>query len=205
MLHGWLGNENVMWTFESALPKNAVIVSPRAPMELKDGGYGWFERLPSPAKHSERSERVGGREVGGEGDSFSQGLAALREFISRLPETYPVDPTRLYVMGFSQGAAACYSFALSDPQSVAGVIALAGFLPDPAREWIAPNCLTHKPVFISHGVQDKDVPLSQAQEAREALAITGAAISYHEYETGHKLNAQGMRDLKGWLAEVVGD
>ncbi len=193
MLHGWLGNENVMWTFESALPKNAVIVSPRAPMEIGNGGYGWFERLPSPR----------GKGVGDEGDSLSNGLAALREFISQLPELYPVDPARLYLMGFSQGAAACYSFALSDPQSVAGVIALAGFLPDPARERIVPNCLAHKPIFISHGIQDKDVPLSQAQEAREALAITGATISYHEYETGHKLNAQGMRDLKAWLSQTI--
>jgi phospholipase/carboxylesterase len=134
---------------------------------------------------------------------LSNGLAALREFISQLPEMYPVDPTRLYLMGFSQGAATCYSFALSDPQSVAGVIALAGFLPNPAREWIVPNCLAHKPIFISHGIQDNDVPLAHAQEAREALTITGATITYREYETGHKLNTHGMRELKAWLSRVV--
>ena len=186
MLHGWLGNENVMWAFENVLPKNALIVSPRAPLKVSDG-YGWFYK----------------REHADFEDSLAKGLATLREFIQQLPNLYPIDIDKIYLMGFSQGAAMCYAFALADPQAVAGVIALAGFLPDTARAQITPNCLAHKPIFISHGTQDKEVPLSQAREAHEALTLSGATITYGEYETGHKLNVEGMRDLKAWLNLVV--
>src|SRR3972149_5856100 len=64
MVHGWLGDENAMWAFEKALPLNAFVISMRAPVEA-EGGYGWM--LP-------------GQEEG----SFEQGLASLREFVSRI-------------------------------------------------------------------------------------------------------------------------
>ncbi len=186
MVHGWLGNENVMWQFEKTLPSGVIAVSPRAPFEV-GGGFGW--NLPSP----------GGRGVGVEGES----LSALREFVSRLPEVYPVDPSRIVLMGFSQGAAMGYALALSEPALIAGVAALAGFLPDQGRQWIAPGRLAGKPVFIAHGAEDTAVPIEAAVSAREAMSTCGADVTYAEYPTGHKMNAQGMRDLKAWLKAVL--
>ena len=87
MVHGWLGNENVMWAFASALPGRALAISMRAPVE-SDGGYGWMQ-----------ADRV---EPSGDGaGSFEQGLAALREFVIQIPRAYPVDPGRVALMGFS--------------------------------------------------------------------------------------------------------
>ncbi len=182
MAHGLFGDENVMWQFEKTLPSGVVAVSPRAPVEV-GGGFGW--NPPSPA----------GRGVGGE--------VALREFVSRLPEVYPVDPSRIVLMGFSQGAAMCYALALSEPALIAGVAALAGFLPDGARQWIAPGRLAGKPVFIAHGAEDTAVPIEAAVSARDAMSTCGADVTYAEYPTGHKMNAQGMRDLKAWLKAVL--
>ncbi len=182
MVHGWLGNENVMGQFEKTLPPGVVAVSPRAPFEV-EGGYSWSP--PSPS----------GRGVGGEG--------ALRQFVSRLPEVYPVDPSRIVLMGFSQGAAMVYALTLSEPALIAGVAALAGFLPDHARQWIAPGRLAGKPVFIAHGAKDTAVPIEDAVSARDAMITCGADVTYAEYPTGHKMNAQGMRDLKAWLKAVL--
>ena len=36
------------------------------------------------------------------------------------------------------------------------------------------------------------------QEFSAPLETAGADVEYHEYDTGHKLNAQGMRELKAW-------
>lgn len=183
MVHGWLGDENAMWAFEKALPLHTFVVSARAPFKT-EGGYGWM--LP-----------------GDEEDSFEQGLASLREFVSRLPREYPVDAERIALMGFSQGAAMSYALALSDPSRVAAVAALAGFLPDAARRWIAPGRLAGRRVFIAHGGNDAAVPLEEAVRAREAMALCGADVAYREYSTGHKLSAQGVRDLKIWLADFA--
>ena len=49
----------------------------------------------------------------------------------------------------------------------------------------------------------KATKLRVGLDAREALAQTGAAITYREYVVGHKMTAQGMRDLAAWLAEVA--
>jgi phospholipase/carboxylesterase len=185
LVHGWLGNEKAMSIFDQALPAGVVSVSPRAPLQVDDESFGWYE-------HLEDSE------------GFRAGLAALRGFITGLPAVYPVDPRRIWLLGFSQGAAMSLALLLSDPPLVAGVVALAGFVPDFARPWAAPQKLAGKPVLILHGRDDETVSVEQAQSARDLLAEAGAEVAYEEYDVGHKLNAQGMRDLEAWLAAHVG-
>ncbi|MEK7325663.1 MAG: alpha/beta fold hydrolase [Chloroflexota bacterium] len=183
MVHGWLGDENAMWAFDRVLPLDAVAVTPRGPFEAGEG-FGWTA-------------------VRGGGDTFDQGLDALREFVARLPEVYPVDPSRIVLLGFSQGAAMSYALTLASPTVAAATAALAGFLPDSARQWIIPGRLDGKPIFIAHGLDDTTVPIEEAVRAREALTLAGANVSYHEYAIGHKLSAQGMRDLKAWLEKSL--
>ncbi len=183
MVHGWLGDENAMWAFDRVLPLNAVAVTPRGPFEAGEG-FGWTA-------------------VRSDSDTFDEGLSALREFVTRLPEVYPVDPSRVVLMGFSQGAAMCYALTLASPAMAAAAAAIAGFLPDSARQWIVPGRLSGKPVFIAHGLNDTAVPVEEAVRAREALALAGANVSYHEDAVGHKLSAQSMRDLKVWLEKVL--
>jgi len=178
-VHGWLGNEKVMSIFDRTVPHGFAIVSPRGPEEIEPDSFAWIRHLD-------------------DAEGFRHALAALRAFITTLPDVYPVDPRRLYLMGFSQGAALSLALLLSDPALVAGVAALAGFLPEAAHSWAAPRLLAGKPVFIAHGVDDETVPVAQARAARRALEQAGAAVSYHEYAVGHKLNAQGIADLKAW-------
>jgi phospholipase/carboxylesterase len=183
MVHGWLGTEQSMWTFQTIIARHALVVSMRAPFAV-DGGYGW--------KLSDRDS------------SFDEGLAALHEFVSRLPGEYPVDQNRIALMGFSQGAAMSYALALSQPEMICAVAALAGYLPEPARQWVAPDRLAGKRVFIAHGTEDEVVSVAEAASAREAMLACGAQVTYGEYPIGHKLNAQGMKDLRAWLAEITG-
>ncbi len=183
MVHGWLGNETVMWAFEHTLPAEAAAFSPRGPVAA-EGGYGWWQGREDP-------------------DGLREGLAALREFITRLPEAHPVDPARITLMGFSQGAAVCGALLLSDPGLVRGAALLAGFLPTPAEAWAQPGLLSGRRVFIAHGAADDTVPVAAARRAREVFTLAGAALTYGEYPVAHKLNPQGLRDLRRWLAEAV--
>ena len=178
MVHGWLGNEDVMWAFESTLPRGAAVFSPRAPFAAQSG-YGWM--LDSDAA------------------SFEMGLAALHEFVVGLPAAFAVDPARLVLMGFSQGAA----LALSAPELARGAALLAGFLPDQALAWAAPGRLAGRRILNLHGERDETIPVEAARRARAVLAEAGASLTYGEYPVGHKLSAQGMRDLKAWLAEAL--
>lgn len=181
LVHGWLGNETVMSVFEQAMPRRAALFYPRGP-HVAGGGFGWYSEPP-------------------EAETFAQGLGALREFITRLPEAYAVDATRLSLVGFSQGAAMCSALTLTAPGQVTALAMLAGFLPTLARPLVQPGRLMGKRVFIAHGLQDETVSIEQAQSAREAMLHAGAEVTYHESHTGHKLSAQAMRDLKHWLAQ----
>lgn len=188
MVHGWKGDETVMWIFKQALPPGAAVISPRAPLAVNDGGYGWFER--------------DGTALQPEAASLWAGLELLSGFLTHLPQRYPVDPARVVLMGFSQGAAMCNTLALSRPGLVRGVASLAGLIPGLVAEQAEVD-LAGLPVFIAHGTRDEIVPLAAARQAREVYTRLGAQVTYGEYPAGHKMTTQGMADLKHWLAEVI--
>ena len=186
MVHGWQGDEKVMGIFERTVPAGAIIVSPRAPLEVATDSFGWYRQDEGQAE-------------------FEAGVESLAAFVRQLPQDYPIDPLRVVVMGFSQGASIAYSLLLMAPELMLGAAALAGFLPDQARQWLAPGRLAGKQVFSAHGTDDETVPVPYARAARIDLERAGAEVAYHEYEgVGHKLNAQGMRDLSEWLAARLG-
>jgi phospholipase/carboxylesterase len=189
MVHGWQGDETVMWIFKRTVPSGVAIVAPRAPLAVDDGGYGWFQH--------------DGSELRSEPDSFETGLDALHGFLTGLPDRYPVDSERIVLMGFSQGAAMCSTLAITRPGLVIGVASLAGLIPDFVTEKAEAN-LAGLPVFIAHGTRDETVPVAAARQARKVYTRLGAQVTYGEYRTGHKLNTQGIADLKRWLADVVG-
>jgi len=59
------------------------------------------------------------------------------------------------------------------------------------------------PVFIAHGTRDEVIPLSAAQQACETYKQLGANVTHGEYNVGHKMHVQAIRDLRGWVGEVL--
>jgi phospholipase/carboxylesterase len=188
MVHGWLGDETVMGIFKQTVPPGVAIIAPRAPFSL-NGGYIWYQR--------DRGQ------LQPERDSLWAGRDHLHKFLSDLPHHYPIDPNRMILMGFSQGAAVCNTVALTQPGQVMGVASLAGLIPEIVAETAQPD-LSGLPVFIAHGTRDETVPVAAARQTREVYARLGAQVTYGEYPTGHKLTTQGMADLKQWLAKTIG-
>ena len=193
LLHGVGSNEHDLIALAPFLDKRFLIISARAPNTLEPGSYAWFDvdftpqgPIIDPAQ-AEASRK------------------ALIAFLDEAVTAYGADPKQVYLMGFSQGASVCYALLSKEPELMMGVAGLAGFLPEPARQWLAPGRLAGKQVFIAHGTVDETVPVAQARAARDDLARAGAAVAYHEYDgVGHKLNAQGVRDLTQWLAARLG-
>jgi phospholipase/carboxylesterase len=183
MIHGRAGNEDVMWVFARALPPGWLVVAPRAIKNDPDGGYSWHPRQtdewPSLAM-------------------FDEAVAAVHRFVQALPELYQADPNRLYLMGFSQGAAVAYATALRHPGLVKGIAGLVGFVPAETEAAVANTPLQNLPIFMAAGREDERIPLPVSRQAAEVMGTAGAEVEYHEYDTGHKLNAQGMRELKAW-------
>lgn len=188
MVHGWQGDETVMGIFKQTVPPGVAVISPRAPITFVEGGYIWYWRSPDGLQP--------------ETNSLWVGRDQLQAFLTSLPDRYPIDPQRIFLMGFSQGAVVCNTLAFTWPGRVMGVASLAGLVPDAVIETAQPE-LDSLPVFIAHGAQDKTVPLPFAQQSRDVYARLGAQVTYHEYPTGHKLTTQGIAHLKAWLVEII--
>jgi phospholipase/carboxylesterase len=190
MVHGWAGNESVTWVFKQTIPPEAAIITPRAPLQLPEKGFAWFQ-------YQDEADFVPDPEM------LTEGLRRLEQFLRSLPALYPVDPARLILMGFSQGAMISNALALTHPELIKGVVSLAGGLPQAPELLQSSTSLDGLPVFIAHGTRDETVPLSAAQQTRDIYRRLGATVSYKEYDAAHKMSSQGMKDLKQWLAEQL--
>ncbi|MBP7686735.1 MAG: alpha/beta fold hydrolase [Thermoflexales bacterium] len=199
LLHGLGGDEHAMSFFTRSIPAAFTVISPRAPITIEPGmfpgytdrGFSWVRSVPPP-------ERV----------SFAPAIEQLGQFI-RAFNRAPV-----FLMGFSQGAALSYALSLAEPALIAGVIALAGFLPDEAmhpertlserseskRE--SKDAHPRHGYLIIHGIDDQIVPLQRAHQARDFLTALGAPVEYRAYPGGHKIAAQGVKDITRWLEAV---
>lgn len=183
LLHGWTGDENSMWVFDSRLPQDALIIAPRGLYPSPLGGYSW-----QPAR-SHQWPWV---------DDFRPAFDALLELLT--PENFPTgDFSNLRLVGFSQGAALAYTFALYHPDRIQGVAGLSGFLPEGADALARNQPLRGKPVFVAHGTQDEIVPVERARSAISILEAAGAQVSYCEDDVGHKLSLTCFKSLETFL------
>lgn len=185
LLHGWTGDEDVMWIFASRLPQNAYLVAPRALYPTSLGGYGWQE-----------NPQNGWPNI----FEFQPAIQKLWELLS--PLHFPnVNLSAIRWMGFSQGAALVYSLALLYPERVRSLACLAGFMPAGAEELAQHQPLRGKAAFIAHGQRDEVVPLEQALRAKQILEKAGARVIYCVDDIGHKLSAGCFRGLGQFFAQ----
>jgi phospholipase/carboxylesterase len=187
MLHGWCGDEEAMWIFSRLVPLGVAIVTPRAPIDLPGRGAIW-------ARHD-------GVDYQPDTASLAEAVFRLERFLACLPQMYPVDPARMVLMGFSQGAMVSNALILTRPNKIIGVASLAGAAPPLPNDALHVNALTGLSVFIAHGKKDTFVPLLAARLTREIYTRAGADVTYNEYSTGHKMNTPAMKDLQTWLRD----
>lgn len=181
LIHGWTGDERSMWVFAPRLPKDALLIAPRAQYRSKHhelGGYSWVE-----SRAGEFSSLP----------DFDPALDAFDGLIDELSEQYSADFTQFGLVGFSQGAAFSFAYALRHPERIGRLAALAGFLPAKSEPRLA--ALAAIPVFIAHGTHDETVPVARAQEAKSQLQAAGVRVQYCESDTGHKLGANCSSQL----------
>ena len=165
-----------------------LAIAPQAPYELQGAlglGYAWYH-----FKQTGQPKQPG----------FDQVLVRLDAFLDAVVAGYPVDPARVFLLGFSQGAVVSLAAGLRRPDRVAGIVALSGYLAESIH-------LTDEagaggpPVFMGHGSLDDLIPVEAGRQAREWLAAHGVPVSYHEYPAGHTITAEELDDVRAWLAE----
>jgi phospholipase/carboxylesterase len=183
LLHGWTGDENSMWAFARDLPASAWLIAPRAP-HLAASGYSW------------RAMGSGWPSY----DDLRPSAPLLLDLVDRWSIANAVDSREVDLLGFSQGAAMCVTFALAYPARVRRIGILAGFAPPGAEKLASDRPLEGKQVLVAHGSQDQIVRPEYARLTVEFLKACGAEVTYCESDTGHKLGAECRDALAAFFA-----
>lgn len=93
----------------------------------------------------------------------SDDVGFLTALIDTLSTAYAVDPKRVYVTGFSNGASMTYRLACERPERIAAIAPVSGGL----AERLMPGCaaLSHRPVplLLIHGTTDPEVPFDSGE------------------------------------------
>lgn len=182
LVHGRAGNDGVMLTFQTCIPKSFSVILPQAPLADPLGGYSWWLVDP-PGSPVERSK-----------DAAPQ----LVDFIERSISHYKLEPTQRFGVGFSQGAALLSVIMQSQSELLNGVGLLAGFVAQDQE--LASTLREQKPdVLIAHGVEDEVVSIQKARKGVGYLKELGYDVQYHEDDVKHKVGRNGTRALKSWL------
>ena len=178
LLHGLTGDEHSMTVFTRNLPRDAWILSPRAPIQTDTVGYKWIN-----ADQGMTASFVEFREAANQLHAAFQGWK----------KALHIDASTVNVIGFSQGAVMAATYLLLFPHEVNRLGFLSGFLPTDTPDIILPTGLSNKAVFIAHGSQDKTVPIAKAQQTAAWLQQWGANVTFCEAAVGHRLSASCFR------------
>lgn len=186
MLHGWTGDENSMWVFVRNFPEDYLLLAPRAPYSVPQGGWSW--RLARPDSFARPDL-----------DDLRESADALVRLVDDFAAREQIDASLFDVMGFSQGAALSNVLTCLYPHRIRKAGILAGFMPSGMDEIIAKKPLLGKQIFVSHGRQDKMVPLDRAVASMSLLEQAGARITYCEAEVGHRVASICVRGLETYF------
>ena len=188
MLHGVGANERDLSPLAPELDPRLQILSLRAPLTRGPNSYAWFTVAFLPTGFKIAPEQL------------EASRKVVIEFTHASIKRYDADPERVYLLGFSQGAITALTVALTEPELLAGVIALSGRIPPEVEPWIvAPERTAGLPVFLAHGRQDSVIPYEWAERARPILERQRIALEYHAYDMDHQIGAQTLVDLTAWL------
>jgi phospholipase/carboxylesterase len=126
---------------------------------------------------------------------FGPDVTFIDRALTRVFETLAVDPNRIAIGGFSDGASYALSLGLVNGDLFQRILAFSpGFLVNGIR--------VGKPrVFISHGRADQILPLDQTSRLIvPGLKNRGYDVTFREFEGGHDMPPAIAKEGLTWVA-----
>lgn len=199
VMHGYGANEFDLLGIADYFKEPLTVLSFRAPLTLEWGGNAWYDLSQKPDGSLLADDESRKR-------SEEKILAELPEILHETES----DAQNIFLMGFSQGAAMCYSLLgrhdlAKHGIGVKGVIAMSGYIPHDVMEPMQTRRFDGLPVFMSHGDEDMLVPAQGLTVARELLTRLGAQVEGKIYtRMGHSISDEVLADLTAWLSRQLG-
>jgi len=190
MLHGRGTDEEDLIGLAQQYDPRLLVLSVRAPFPFQEGGgFTWYDAgsigTPDPVK-------------------FPVSYGKLLRFVEDALRGYPVDPARVILLGFSMGSVMAFALSLTRPELVRAVVAHSGYVPEGTNLSFRWQDLGSVDFFIAHGTQDPVVPIALARRGKKLFDSSNARVTYREYEIGHQISEESLRDSAVFVRGLIG-
>ncbi len=192
VLHGTGGDENDLVGVGQTIAPGAAILSPRGNVS-ENGARRFFRRLAEgvfdPEEVRSRAEE-------------------LARFIRAAISKYNLDASRIFALGYSNGANIASTVMFIDPQLLQGAMLFRPMLVLPASvsrvdddfEPDDRSDLTGSSVFISAGLMDPIVPVDSVERLVGLFQSSHADVTLKWQRAAHNLVPSEVREAADWLA-----
>lgn len=167
-------------------------VLPQAPTRAVtiNGGWempSWYDILAmSPARAIDQAQL----------EQSAQSVIALIE----AQRDSGIDPTRIFLAGFSQGGAVVYHTAFRRwAGPLGGVLALSTYAPTFGADLDLTPLQAGLPVLCLHGSRDDVVLPTMGRAAYDCLMHNKVEAEWKEYSMAHEVVVDEIRDIGDWL------
>jgi len=190
-LHGYGSNMNDLFSLSQFFPDEYACISLQAPLPTGISGWAWAEIDYSNLKELPKPEQ---------GYSSRESIITS---ISTCVRELELDPSRVHLIGFSQGAAFTLFCGLTKPNMFHGLAALCGFLEHKkVEDEVDPSDVKDLKIFVSNGIDDEVIPIHLGRMTERGLRKLGVDLTYNEYKTGHTISNDCMNDLLSWIKSI---
>lgn len=194
LLHGYGSSESDLFSLSKSIDDRFLTFALRAPFDGRDVGYSWYEL-----------RFLGNKRITSNYDELKQSKAKVLSFISNACAAYKADSTKVFLLGFSQGAIIAYDIGLSNPKKIAGILALSGKMLDDTKKIKIESSATNVKFFIGHGKDDNTIDIKEADSANAYLKRNAVKdLTYKTYDMPHSLSGGELNDIKAWLKKALG-
>lgn len=181
--HGYGANN---WGFEPFikllnlnLDGRLHVIMPNAPVD--NGKRSWYP-LPSTLNGSVVED--------------DEGIMNSKKIIAEALHDHIDIDKRLFLGGFSQGAALSLSMGLNNDMESDGIIAISGYVPSASKI----NIVDHsKDIYVAHGKNDTTISIETHEKSIRFLEKNN--LSYTEYldDCGHTISKAMIGSLSEWM------
>jgi len=193
-LHGYGANKRQMMREAQLMaPENFAIASLqgfhqhiREPRETGGPlrfGFGWLTNF-----RSEESVAIHHR--------------AVLDLIKVLSSEGVADPSRVFLLGFSQSCALNYRFAFTHPEQLRGVVGICGGIPG---DWETSSTYRESNIDVLHlaGTHDEFYSPERVQDYERQLKTRARSVAFKSYDAAHEIVPEMRPDVVQWLTRIA--
>ncbi len=125
---------------------------------------------------------------------YGSDVAFIDQALAHIFARYAVDPKRLAIGGFSDGASYALSLGLTNGDLFTHIIAFSPGFMAPGERRGQPH------IFVAHGVHDQILPIDRCgRRVVRVLQHAGYDVDYHEFDGPHTVPPEIAQGAVKWL------